>query len=294
MKGVPGEDGCLREGRPVLDAGRVCQNGAEAVGRQEYRGARDGRRTRGRGTDSGPSESFERAQLEHKTRAEYVPEQSSSGAGVHSMQPHKNYTIAFCVPLAASLARFDSMITTTRPPDSTSLLRHQSPSQSSERFESKHSSQFGMAARARNVCLTPQRVRPALNELLAPRERRSCGPREPVSPVPASSSSGADLQMPSFKPTPYLSLPQMQFINPIRPLAQTHMTASSPQSTSPQFIRQVQRPQANSVYSREVREYYPVQPEPVYVPDPFLQEGTSDDSFVPESSTEILWYVSLW
>ena len=45
-------------------------------------------------------------------------EQMSRGSGVNSMQPYnyKNYTIALCVPLAAPLVRFDSVIATTRPP----------------------------------------------------------------------------------------------------------------------------------------------------------------------------------
>ena len=280
---------------------------------------------------------FERARLEHKTRAEYVPEQTSSGSGVHSKQPHKNYTIALRVPLAAPLARFDSVI--TRPPDSTRGLRHRSRLQSAELSESNHSSQSGVAPRDRGVCLTPQRVLPDLNELLVPRENWSSDQCAPISSVPAWSSSGEDLQMPVSKPTPYSS-PQMQSISPIRPnaiIAQMHTsttTASSSQSTSLQVTGQVQQPQANSLAHSgrqaavsalvaaqcpesatasfyktedkavqtepmevnlcEVREYYPEQTEPVYVPEPFPQEDTSDDSFVSESTTEILWYVSLY
>ena len=43
----------------------------------------------------------------------------------------------------------------------------------------------------------------------------------------------------------------------------------------------------------EVCEYYPMQTERVFVPEPLLKKDASDDSFVPESTTEILWHVSV-
>ena len=43
----------------------------------------------------------------------------------------------------------------------------------------------------------------------------------------------------------------------------------------------------------EVLKYYPMQTECVFVPEPLLKKDASDDSFVPESTPEILWYISV-
>ena len=59
---------------------------------------------------------FASTSVRHCLPKQQQNEQMSSGSGVHLMQPHKNYTIVLCMPLAALLARFDSMITSTWPP----------------------------------------------------------------------------------------------------------------------------------------------------------------------------------